>query len=33
LAGFEDIAERLKEFAVERLVLALEVEHGDRLGG
>ena len=33
LAGIEDSAERLEEFVVERLVLALEVEHGDRLGG
>jgi hypothetical protein len=33
LAGLEDIAERLEEFAVEGLVLAPEVKHGDRLGG
>jgi len=33
LAGFEDIAERLEKLAVERLVLAFEVQHGDRLGG
>jgi len=33
LAGIEDSTERFEEFVVERLVLALEVEHGDRLGG
>jgi hypothetical protein len=33
LAGFEDMADSFEKFVVEGLILALEVQHGDGLGG